>query len=77
MMRPVMSALMSTEVFASILPLAVTELTRSRRLTCSKRTSVPACFFLLIRNATTPPTIRTTTAATVQILVLRDMSVPG
>ena len=49
MMRPVMSALMSTEVLASIFPLAVTALTRSRRATCSSRTSVPACFFLLIR----------------------------
>ena len=49
MMRPVMSALMSTEVLASIFPLAVTALTRSRRATFSSRTSVPACFFLLIR----------------------------
>jgi hypothetical protein len=48
MIRPVMSALMSTEVLASILPLAVTALTRSRRFTCSIRTSTPACFFLLI-----------------------------
>ena len=76
MMRPVMSALMSTEVFASILPLAVTELTRSRRPTCSSRTSVAACRCLLIRNATMPPTARSTTAAISQIRDLRDMSVP-
>ena len=49
MIRPVMSALMSTDVLASIFPLAVTALTRSRRVTCSIRTSVPARFFWLIR----------------------------
>jgi hypothetical protein len=49
MIRPVMSALMSTAVLVSIFPLAVTALTRSRRATCSIRTSVPACFFWLIR----------------------------
>ena len=49
MIRPVMSALMSTLVLGSIFPLAVTALTRSRRPTCSMRTSVPAFFFWLIR----------------------------
>jgi hypothetical protein len=48
MMRPVMSAEISTEVWGSILPLAVTALTRSRRPTCSMRTSVPAFFFLFM-----------------------------
>jgi hypothetical protein len=76
MIRPVMSALISTEVFASILPLAVTELTRSRRPTCSSRTSVAAFFFWLIRNATAPPMRRTASPAMSQILLLRDMCVP-
>jgi hypothetical protein len=71
-----MSALMSTEVFASILPLAVTALTRSRRPTCSSRTSVPEFFFLLIWNATIPPTTTTTIAITTPSFILRDMSVP-
>jgi hypothetical protein len=76
MMRPVMSALMSTDVFASMVPLAVTALTRSRRPTCSSRTSVPAFLLLLIRNATTPATTSTTAATTRPIFILRDMSVP-
>ena len=55
MMRPVMSAEMSTEVLGSILPLAVTALTRSRRPTCSMRTSTPACFFCWILKPAKPP----------------------
>ena len=49
MMRPVMSALMSTDVLASILPLAVTALTRSRRVDLLHPDLGAACFFLWIR----------------------------
>ena len=54
MMRPVMSALMSTLVSASILPLAVTAATRSCRPTGSSRTSV-ALVLLAVRKAEEPP----------------------
>jgi hypothetical protein len=68
---------MSTEVLASIFPLAVTELTRSRLATCSSFTSVPACLFRLIRNATMPPVTSTAITTSSQTFDLRDMSVPG
>ena len=57
--RPVMSALMSTFFFGWILPLAVTAATRSRRPTVSKRTSTPFSRFALaltmIRTTTSTP----------------------
>src|SRR5882672_687398 len=60
-MRPVMSALMSTFFLGWILPLAVTAATRSRRPTCSKRTSMPLSRLALaltstrITSRTAPP----------------------
>src|SRR6185295_1481610 len=72
-MRPVMSALMSTFFLGWILPLAVTAATRSRRPTVSNRTSVP-----LSRLALALTMISTTTRAATpppsSTLFLLDMS---
>src|SRR5688572_13435835 len=58
--RPVMSALTSTFFLGWILPLAVTAATRSRRPTCSNRTSIPfsrlALALTMIRTTTSAPT---------------------
>src|SRR6266581_6456618 len=51
-MRPVMSALMSTFFLGWILPLAVTAATRSRRPTCSNRTSMPLSRLALALTST-------------------------
>src|SRR5437867_9789218 len=51
-MRPVMSALMSTFFLGWILPLAVTAATRSRRPTCSNRTSIPLSRLALALTST-------------------------
>src|SRR6266704_975991 len=71
--RPVMSAEMSTFFLGWILPLAVTAATRSRRPTFSKRTSWPRS-----RRApaliTTSPTIRAAAPAPTSHLLRVDMS---
>jgi hypothetical protein len=71
-----MSAEMSTEVFGSILPLAVTALTRSRRPTCSMRTSAPACFFCRILKPAKPPPASTRMPSVKPTFIPRDMCVP-
>ncbi len=59
-MRPVMSALTSTLVFGSIVPLAVTVATRSRLATGSSRTSVSLPPRLAAVRAKMPPPTTTT-----------------
>src|SRR3989442_739233 len=70
-MRPVMSAEMSTFFFGWILPLAVTAATKSRRPACSNRTSTPRS-----RRApaliTTSPTISTVAPAPTSSLLRLD-----
>src|ERR1051326_3112387 len=74
--RPVMSALMSTLVFASILPLAVTAATRSRVPTGSSRTSVARLPFLEALRATNPPTTTRAIVKNSVHLARRDMKAP-
>src|SRR5262249_56212610 len=76
MIRPVMSALISTDVLASIFPLAVTALTRSRRATFSIRTSVPANFFLCDWYAIPPPAAAARATTIKPIFMPRDMWLP-
>src|ERR1051326_551311 len=72
-MRPVMSALMSTLVSASILPLAATAATRSRADTGSRRTSMARLPRLAAVRANRPPPTATTIARPSVHLARRDM----
>src|SRR5581483_8279169 len=72
-MRPVMSALMSTFFLGWILPLAVTAATRSRRCTFSNRTSMPRSRRAAALTTSTP-TITTAAPTPTRTLLRLDMA---
>src|SRR3990172_8143000 len=73
MIRPVISALTSTLVCASILPLAVTIEVRSRVAMASSRTSVARPPFRAADRAVMPPTTTTSRTMNRPTFVRRDM----